>query len=90
MKKPDLKDINLGRLVEDVLAVAQTFRNEGTARLRTELEKLLGKMDFVTRKEFEAVRAIAIAARTQAEKLDEQLNGKRKKKTPAKKAKKAR
>jgi BMFP domain-containing protein YqiC len=65
--KPDLKNLNLGSLLEDVLSLASVMRTEGRGRVRGQLEKFLGTMDFVSRKEFEAVRAIAIAARTQAE-----------------------
>ncbi len=78
MKKPDLKSLNLGRLLEDMLSLGQLLRAEGSTRMRGEVERFLGRMDFVTRGEFEAVKAIAVAARTQAEELADHVGMKRK------------
>ncbi len=80
-----------GQALEDLLSFAGDLRGQATDRMQGELEKLAAKLDLVTRREFEAVRAIAIAARMQAERLEAQLNGKAKQTTPAKKpvAKKA-
>lgn len=92
-KKPDLMGFNFGRLAEDIMGVVMGARSDGRDRIKTEIERLLQRFDFVTRREFDAVRAIAIAARTQAEELAEQVNGKKPAarkaataKTPAKKA----
>lgn len=88
MPKPDFSSLNLGRLLEDVLGLAQLVRTEGKTRARGELEKFLGRMDFVTRKEFEAVKAIAVAARMQAEEVADHVGYKKRKTTkraPAKK-----
>lgn len=51
------------------------LRREIEARIRQEVERLAKRLDLVTRAEFEAVEAIAIAAREQAEDLAEQLAG---------------
>lgn len=90
--KPDLSSFNFGRLAEDIMGLVMNVQTEGRSRVKSELEKMLQKLDIVTRREFEAVREIAIAARTQAEELSEQINGKKKpavkpaaRKSPAKK-----
>ena len=96
-KKPNLSDLgqfNFGRLAEDILGVVMNVQSEGKSRVKSEIEKLLERLDLVTRREFDAVREIAIAARQQAEALAEQINGGKKpaakktavKKAPAKKA----
>lgn len=84
-KKPDLGSFNFGRLAEDIMGLVMNVQTEGKSRVKGEVEKLLQRMDLVTRREFDAVREIAIAARTQAEELAEQM-GVAKKKPAAKKA----
>lgn len=67
-------NLNFGRLLEDLLALGQHMRGDTAKAVgQAQLEKLLQKMNLVTRAEFEAVQAIAIAARTQAEELAEFL-----------------
>lgn len=89
----NMGNFNFGRMAEDIMGTFMGAQSEGRSRIKTELEKLLQKFDLVTRREFDAVREIAIAARTQAEELAEQLNGKKKpaakpaaRKAPVKKA----
>lgn len=66
-----------GQAIEDMLGLFGNLRGQARERGDTELERLAARLadrcGFVTRREFEAVRAIAIAARTQAEQLAEQL-----------------
>ena len=67
---------SFGTALEDLIALAGTLRGQAKTRAQGELERLAGALDLVTRREFEAVRAIAIAARTQAEELAARLDGK--------------
>lgn len=80
---------NFGRMAEEIMSLAMSAREEGSSRVKGEIEKLLQRMDIVTRREFDAVREIAIAARTQAEELAAQINGGKKKPAPKAAAKKA-
>ena len=88
-------NFNLGRLLEDILGLAQTLKTEGQKQssrargpLTAEFERVAKKLNLVTREEFEAVKAIAIAARTQAEDVASHVGMKKKtvKKPAAKKA----
>lgn len=57
------------RLMTDAAGMAQGVRREAETMARTQLERLMQDMDFVTREEFEAVRAMAVAAREENEAL---------------------
>ena len=71
-----------GQAVEDLLSFAGDLRGQLQGRMQGELERLAARLELVTRREFEAVRAIAVAARTQGERLDAQLNGRTAKAAP--------
>jgi len=65
------------RLLDDLVRVASGafsaltgVRDEVEARLREQFEKILSRLDLVTREEFDAVQAIAVRARTEQEKLE--------------------
>lgn len=79
-------NFNIGRLLEDIMGLAQLVKSEGKSRGTAEFEKVLKKMNLVTRAEFDAVKAMAVAARTQAEEVAEHVGLKTKKKAATKAA----
>jgi BMFP domain-containing protein YqiC len=60
---------DLARVASGALGVAAGMREEVEARLREQFERVLSRMDMVTREEFEAVRAMAVKAREEQEAL---------------------
>ncbi len=54
---------DLARVATGALGVAAGMRDEIEARLRDQFEKVLARMDLVTREEFDAVKAMAAKAR---------------------------
>ena len=61
------------KLMNDAAGVAQGVRDEAEVAIRAQLERLMGDMDLVTRDEFEAVKAMAVAARDENDKLSTRL-----------------
>ncbi|SNY91502.1 BMFP domain-containing protein YqiC [Cohaesibacter sp. ES.047] len=61
------------KLMTDAAGVAQGVRDEAETAIRAQLERLMGDMDLVTRDEFEAVKAMAVAARDENEALAARL-----------------
>ena len=64
---------DLARVASGAIGVAAGMREEVEARLRDQFERVLGRMDLVTREEFEAVRAMAVKAREEQEVLSERV-----------------
>jgi BMFP domain-containing protein YqiC len=64
---------DLARVASGAIGVAAGMREEVEARLRDQFGRVLGRMDLVTREEFEAVRAMAIKAREEQEILSERV-----------------
>ena len=64
---------DLARVATGALGALTGMRAEVEARLRDQLERVLGRMDLVTREEFDAVRAMAAKARLEQEALAERL-----------------
>ena len=60
---------DLARVAGGALGVASGMRGEIEARLREQFERVLARMDLVTREEFDAVRAMAVKAREEQEEL---------------------
>lgn len=60
---------DLARVANGAIGVAAGMREEVDARLREQMERVLGRLDLVTREEFDAVRAMAIKAREEQEVL---------------------
>jgi len=58
---------DLARVASGAIGVAAGMREEVEARMRDQFERVLGRMDPVTREEFDAVRAMAIKAREEQE-----------------------
>ena len=63
----------LARFFTDAAGAANSVRNEIDTFMRQRLEKLVADMDFVPREEFEAVKAMAAAARCENERLAARL-----------------
>ena len=68
------------RLLEDLARLAggefssfTTLKDEAEARVHEKLENILGRMDLVKRDEFDAVKAMAIKARTENAELAETI-----------------
>ena len=57
------------KLVTDAAGAAQGVRREVETAFRGQAERILNSMDVVQREEFEAVREMAVKARTESEKL---------------------
>ena len=57
------------RLMTDAAGAAQGMRREAENVVKAQFERMLRDMDVVSRDEFEAVKAMAIAARDDNEKL---------------------
>lgn len=64
---------DVAKLATNAAGVLQGAREEIETTVKTRIERLLADRDLVTREEFEAVRAMAIAAREENEKLSERL-----------------
>jgi hypothetical protein len=63
----------LAKFFTDAAGAANSVRNEIDTFMRQRLEKLVTDMDFVPREEFEAVKAMAAAARLENERLAARL-----------------
>jgi BMFP domain-containing protein YqiC len=64
---------DLSRVATGAFAALSGVRDEVEVRLREQLEKVLARLDVVTREEFEAVKAMAALARAEQEKLASRL-----------------
>ena len=80
---------DLARVASGALGVAAGMREEVEARLRDQFERVLGRMELVSREDFDAVRAMAVKAREEQERLEARVAAlEAALKTPAKTAKK--
>ena len=64
---------DLVKLVNSAAGTLAGVGREGRDAARERAREFFGGMDFVSREEFEAVKAMAAAAREQAEKLEARL-----------------
>lgn len=64
---------DLARVASSAMGVASGMREEVEGRLREQFERVLARMDLVTREEFEAVRAMAVKAREEQEAMADRL-----------------
>ncbi len=78
------------RLLDDLARVAAGaagaltgMRGEVESRLRDQLERVLARMDLVTREEFEAVKEMAARARAEQEALQRRLDALEARQAPA-------
>ena len=65
---------DLGHLMTNAMGVAQGAKEEAEAAMKGLIARWLADRDFVTREEFEAVRAMAQKAREQNEALSSRLD----------------
>ena len=75
----------LAKLMTDAAGAAQGVRREVESAFRAQAERMIASMDLVQREEFDAVREMAVKARTENEKLAariEELEAKLGAKTP--------
>ena len=66
-RNPLLSD--LAALMTDAFGAAQSVGEEAKAAFRAQADRVLADMDLVSREEFEAVKAVAAAAREEADAL---------------------
>ena len=64
---------DLARVAAGAIGALSGVRSEVEARLREQLERVLGGMDLVSREEFEAVKAMAAKARSEQEDLQKRV-----------------
>lgn len=64
---------NLSRMMTDAAGVATGMRREAETVFKSQIERLIRDMDIVTREEFNAVRAMAVLAREENEKLQARI-----------------
>jgi BMFP domain-containing protein YqiC len=64
---------DLARVASGALGALTGMRGEVEARIRDQLERVLARMDMVTREEFDAVRAMAAKARAEQDRLLERI-----------------
>ncbi|MDE2183643.1 MAG: accessory factor UbiK family protein [Alphaproteobacteria bacterium] len=85
----------LAKIMTDAAGAAQGVRAEIDTFVKQRLEKLIADMDLVSREEFEAVKAMASRARSDAERLEarvaalERRNASPRRRIPAKKRRSA-
>lgn len=65
---------DLSRLMTNAMGVAQGAKSEAETAVRGRIERWLAEHDFVTRDEFEAVRAIALKAQAELGELRAELD----------------
>lgn len=66
---------DLSRLMTDAAGAAQGVRREVATAMRAQGERVLADLDVVRRDEFEAVKAMAVAARDENERLAREIAG---------------
>lgn len=64
---------DLARLMTDAAGAAQGVRREVATAARAQAERVLADLDVVRREEFEAVKAMAVAARDENDRLRAEL-----------------
>ncbi len=64
---------DFSRFVSDAADMAHGVRREAELLMKAQVERLLASMDIVSREEFEAVKAMAIKARDENERLEKRI-----------------
>jgi BMFP domain-containing protein YqiC len=64
---------DLARVATGALGAFTGMRDEVETRLKEQFERVLGRMNLVTREEFDAVKAMAAKARTAQEALEKRV-----------------
>ena len=65
---------DMSKLMTNAMGVAQSARSEAETAMKGWIDRWLADRDFVTREEFEAVREMAIKARTENAELKARLD----------------
>ncbi|MGP9805751.1 accessory factor UbiK family protein [Paracoccus sp. NSM] len=65
---------DISKLMTNAMGVAQGARSEAETAMKGWIDRWLAERDFVTREEFEAVREMAIKARTENAELKARLD----------------
>jgi BMFP domain-containing protein YqiC len=63
----------LAKLMTDAAGAADGLKREFATLIRAQSERLLNEMDVVQREEFEAVKAMALKARAENERLEARI-----------------
>jgi hypothetical protein len=64
---------DIARVANGAAGVATGMRDEVEALVQERVERVLARLNLVTREEFEAVKAMAAKARSEQEKLEKRL-----------------
>lgn len=64
---------DLARVASGAMGAISGIRGEVEGQIRQQFERILAQMDLVSREEFEAVKAVAVEARSRQEALEEKL-----------------
>ncbi len=65
---------DLARVANGAVGVATGMREEIEALVQQRVERVLGRLNLVTREEFEAVKAMAARARNEQEALEKRIH----------------
>lgn len=65
---------DIARVANGAAGVATGMRDEIEALVQQRVERVLARLNLVTREEFEAVKAMAVKARSEQEALEERLH----------------
>ena len=77
---------DLARVAGSAIGTLQGVRDEVEVRLRDQFERILSRMDLVTREEFDAVKAMAAAARRENSALKKRIEALEASASPSRKA----
>lgn len=72
---------DLSQLMTNAMGVAQGAKDEAETAMKSMIDRWLADRDFVTREEFDAVKAMAVKAREEADELKARLDKLEKKKS---------
>ena len=64
---------DLAKVANGAVSTLVGVKSEIEASVRQQIERLLSEMDLVPREEFDAMKAVAIAARTEQEKQEKRI-----------------
>jgi len=63
----------MARFFTNAAGAAQAFKDEMETMMKARMERMIAKLDFVPREEFDAVKAMAAKARTENDKLNQRV-----------------
>jgi BMFP domain-containing protein YqiC len=63
----------MARFFTNAAGAAQAFKDEMETMMKARMERMIAKLDFVPREEFEVVKAMAARARSENDKLNARL-----------------